>query len=123
MKKYIILIICLHPIIGFSQSESRQNEILNNPKQIAFVNNVRIDSIKALYAQLNISDDYIVTASLSYGQNKSLTSNKIRNVDGDLFSFDSIAALLNLLDFNGWMPVSGIQFFGKSQIIIILKRK
>jgi hypothetical protein len=123
MKNYLALLLCLLPFIVFAQSAD-QNQILKHANQYAFVNKVRIDSIQALYAQLNISDDIIVTASLSYGQNKSLFSNALRNGNGELLSFDSIAALLNLLDYNGWEPYSGLQLLGKSNnIILVMKRK
>ena len=123
MKNYLTLLLCILPFFGLAQTED-QKQILKHANQYAFVNNIRIDSIQALYAQLNISDDNIATASLSYGQNKSLPSNTLRNANGELLSFDSIASLLNLLDYNGWDPHSALQLSGKSNnIIIIMKRK
>ena len=123
----LLFVLCLAPVIGFAQRNSATEITLQNFNVHGYVNGVRLDSVRATYAQaflpgkrlasnVDVIRWYAFDVGTFYRDEKDIM---IKNADGGSLTFGSTPGLLNFLDYNGWQLVE----INYSPYVIILKRK
>lgn len=115
MKKIIfLLLLTTYLTSAYSQNvDDEDNEktiTLNNYNTLGYLNRVRLDSLPASYATIEIvhlpGHYYKFTAHFNIGQEKNEGRRDqyylIYDKESHILIYNSKAALINFLDFNGW---------------------
>lgn len=107
--KTLLLLLFFIPSLAFCQKD-REESIAPSANQYGYVNGLRLDSINATYAQVDIAPNTRILAGnfikkfiFDYGQRwKEEKEARITDKDGKTFQFLNTAEALNFFEFNGW---------------------
>jgi hypothetical protein len=116
MKDLLLIFFSTLSVSAFAQSGK-----INMPtivfERYAYIDGVRLDSIKSEYVEVHIQSDYVY---VDYGQKwRGFANNRITDSIGAILRFDhiTIGTTLNFMNYNGWeyvnayYPPNAIQYF------------